>query len=36
MKSTGETMGIDYDFNRAYAKSQLAAYQKLPAQGVVS
>ena len=31
MKSTGEVMGIDTDFGRAYAKSQLAAYQNLPA-----
>jgi carbamoyl-phosphate synthase large subunit len=35
MKSTGEVMGIDTDFNRAYAKSQIAAYQNLPTAGVV-
>lgn len=35
MKSTGEVMGIDWDFNKAYAKSQLAAYQKLPSSGRV-
>jgi carbamoyl-phosphate synthase large subunit len=35
MKSTGEVMGIDKDFNRAYAKSQIAAYQNLPTEGVV-
>jgi len=35
MKSTGEVMGIDTDFSKAYAKSQLAAYQELPTQGTV-
>ncbi|MFP4572134.1 MAG: carbamoyl-phosphate synthase large subunit [Desulfobacterales bacterium] len=35
MKSTGEVMGIDTDFGRAYAKSQLAAGQHLPGQGTV-
>jgi len=35
MKSTGEVMGIDSDFNKAFAKSQLAAYQALPTQGKV-
>jgi len=35
MKSTGEVMGIDKDFAKAFAKSQLAAYQNLPAQGTV-
>ena len=25
MKSTGEVMGIDHDFRKAYVKSQLAA-----------
>lgn len=35
MKSTGEVMGIDTEFGRAYAKSQLAAYQNLPAKGTV-
>ncbi len=35
MKSTGEVMGIDTDFGRAYAKSQIAAGQLLPARGRV-
>ncbi len=35
MKSTGEVMGIDTDFGRAYIKSQLAAGQKLPKKGNV-
>jgi carbamoyl-phosphate synthase large subunit len=35
MRSTGEVMGIDYDFNKAFAKSQLAAYQNLPLEGTV-
>jgi len=35
MKSTGEVMGIDADFGRAYIKSQLAAGQKLPLKGNV-
>ncbi|MDP2940440.1 MAG: carbamoyl-phosphate synthase large subunit [Candidatus Omnitrophota bacterium] len=35
MKSTGEVMGIDTDFGRAYLKSQLAAGQNLPTQGDV-
>jgi len=35
MKSTGEVMGIDKDLGAAVAKSQLAAGQKLPAQGTV-
>ena len=35
MKSTGEVMGIDVDFGRAYIKSQLAAGQKLPKKGGV-
>jgi carbamoyl-phosphate synthase large subunit len=35
MKSTGEVMGIDTDFGRAFAKSQLAAGQHLPAEGAV-
>ncbi|MDD5232048.1 MAG: carbamoyl-phosphate synthase large subunit [Syntrophales bacterium] len=35
MKSTGEVMGIDSDFGRAFAKSQLAASQNLPRKGVV-
>ncbi|MGA0197616.1 MAG: carbamoyl-phosphate synthase large subunit, partial [Prochlorotrichaceae cyanobacterium] len=35
MRSTGECMGIDKDFGRAYAKSQLAASQRLPQDGTV-
>ena len=35
MRSTGEVMGIDRDFPRAFAKSQDAAYGGLPKQGVV-
>lgn len=35
MKSTGEVMGIDRDFPRAYLKSQIAAYQNLPQKGTV-
>lgn len=35
MKSTGEVMGIDDDFGRAYIKSQLAAGQNLPKKGNV-
>ncbi|CAN5301962.1 carbamoyl-phosphate synthase large subunit [soil metagenome] len=34
MRSTGEVMGIDVDFARAFAKSQLAAGMKLPTSGV--
>ena len=34
MRSTGEVMGIDSDFARAFAKSQLAAGMKLPTSGV--
>jgi carbamoyl-phosphate synthase large subunit len=33
MRSTGEVMGIDSDFARAFAKSQLAAGMKLPTKG---
>ncbi len=33
MRSTGEVMGIDVDFARAFAKSQLAAGMKLPTSG---
>ena len=33
MKSTGEVMGIDIDFGRAFAKSQLAAGMRLPSEG---
>jgi carbamoyl-phosphate synthase large subunit len=35
MKSTGEVMGIDRSFGLAFAKSQLAAGQKLPLSGSV-
>jgi carbamoyl-phosphate synthase large subunit len=35
MKSTGEVMGIDRDFGRAYAKAQRAAGMNLPATGTV-
>jgi carbamoyl-phosphate synthase large subunit len=35
MRSTGEVMGIDVDFGRAYAKAELAASQKLPLAGKV-
>jgi len=35
MKSTGETMGIDTDFARAFAKAHLAAGSTLPATGRV-
>lgn len=33
MKSTGEVMGIDSDFGRAYYKSQAAAGMELPVEG---
>ncbi|MDY0944990.1 carbamoyl-phosphate synthase large subunit [Frigoribacterium sp. CFBP9039] len=35
MRSTGEVMGIDRDFPRAFAKSQTAAYGGLPTSGTV-
>jgi carbamoyl-phosphate synthase large subunit len=35
MKSTGEVMGIDRDFARAFAKSQLGAGTDLPLTGTV-
>jgi len=35
MKSTGEVMGIDRDYETAFAKSQLAASQRLPSEGCV-
>ncbi len=35
MRSTGEVMGIDNDFNRAFAKSQAAAGSQLPKTGGV-
>jgi hypothetical protein len=34
MRSTGEVMGIDYDFASSYAKAQIAAGQKLPMSGM--
>jgi len=35
MKSTGEVMGIDSDFGRAYAKAQIEAGNQLPTSGCV-
>ena len=35
MRSTGEVMGLDSSFERAFAKSQLAAGVKLPLSGTV-
>jgi carbamoyl-phosphate synthase large subunit len=35
MKSTGEVMGLDTDFGRAFAKAQLGAGQALPTGGTV-
>jgi len=35
MKSTGEVMGIDYDFGKAFAKAQLGAGVKLPTSGKI-
>jgi carbamoyl-phosphate synthase large subunit len=35
MKSTGEVMGLDVDFGRAFAKSQLGGGTELPLQGTV-
>ena len=35
MKSTGEVMGIDRDFRKAYLKSQMAAGETLPTAGAV-
>jgi carbamoyl-phosphate synthase large subunit len=35
MKSTGEVMGIDREFGRAYAKAQRGAGMDLPTQGTV-
>ncbi|NNC10583.1 carbamoyl-phosphate synthase large subunit [Planctomonas sp. JC2975] len=35
MRSTGEVMGIDRDFPRAFAKSQTAAYGGMPLTGTV-
>jgi carbamoyl-phosphate synthase large subunit len=35
MKSTGEVMGIDYDFGRAYYKASISADNELPVQGKI-
>ena len=35
MKSTGEVMGLDIDFNRAFAKSQMGASMHIPFKGCV-
>ena len=35
MRSTGEVMGLDTNFGRAFAKSQLGAGSKVPLEGVV-
>jgi carbamoyl-phosphate synthase large subunit len=35
MKSTGEVMGIDHDFRKAYLKSQVAAGLPMPIQGKI-
>ena len=35
MKSTGEVMGLDSDFGRAFAKAQIAGGNKLPLTGTV-
>ncbi len=35
MKSTGEVMGIDYDFGRAYYKACISADNELPVEGNV-
>ncbi len=35
MRSTGEVMGIDSDFGRAFAKAELGAGEKLPLEGTV-
>ena len=35
MKSTGEVMGIDWEFGKAFAKAQLGAGVKLPLSGKV-
>ena len=35
MRSTGEVMGIAMDFPAAFAKSQLAAFSRLPTSGTV-
>ena len=35
MRSTGEVMGYDVDFPRAFAKSQAGAYGGLPGEGTL-
>ena len=35
MRSTGEVMGIDTDFGKAFAKAQLGAGQLMPLSGTV-
>ncbi|MFZ5779561.1 MAG: carbamoyl-phosphate synthase large subunit [Pseudomonadota bacterium] len=35
MRSTGEVMGLDSDFGRAFAKSQLGAGSRMPVEGAV-
>ncbi len=35
MKSTGEVMGIDYEFGKAFAKAQIGAGVRLPASGKI-
>ncbi len=35
MKSTGEVMGIDFEFGKAFAKAQIGAGVKLPASGKI-
>ena len=35
MRSTGEVMGIDMDYSKAFAKAAIAAGQKLPTGGGV-
>ena len=35
MKSTGEVMGIDTDFGRAYFKAEISAFNSLPQEGTV-
>ena len=35
MKSTGEVMGIDYDFGRAFYKASLSADNEIPLEGDV-
>jgi len=35
MRSTGEVMGLDQDFGRAFAKSQLGSGGKVPVEGAV-